>query len=621
MTGSQVVGRETEREVIEHWLNGERPASLLIDGEAGIGKSTLWSYAVEQAMERGDLVLLWRASIAEHSLAYAALNALLDQPIVTGILAQLADPRRRALQTALGRVAPASSPPEPSLVGMAVTDVFGALADSGPLVVAVDDVQWSDQASEAALAFAARRLRAERVGFVLARRSGGSGVGPRDTQAHGASAGRPRARRRPARAARGRTDVRGRARPTIARAARGGLSHRSSCASTTPVPATRSSAWRSAAPWWPVAPSLPEASRSRFRRRPGPSIRDHLAGLSRDARRGLVVVAMSPEPTLALIERVLGEAGARAIDEGFEKGVLALDGQRLVPAHPLYTSTAYADSPPGERRALRQALAAIAEDPVERALHLAAATDGSDVDIAGELSDAARVASARGAPGVAAALLDRAAQVVPSATDRARYLIGAAEAAVAAGDPDGAAATLRTVLSETPRGRLRAEALLALGEVVYVEQPNEALPLLVAALDQVQGDPILEATAHAYIASMADMDPVAGYGSAMAAVEVLERRGVQADPDQLACALLDRAFHLLLAGERVAADDIDRGLGLMTGSGTSFFVRRAQEVAERCLFHLGRLAEAIALDEAEHRRLTERGNSASFRRSFSRSRY
>ena len=40
MVGSQVVGREPERARIDTWLQSPTPTSLLIDGEAGIGKST-----------------------------------------------------------------------------------------------------------------------------------------------------------------------------------------------------------------------------------------------------------------------------------------------------------------------------------------------------------------------------------------------------------------------------------------------------------------------------------------------------------------------------------------------------------------------------------------------------
>src|SRR4029450_13314291 len=137
--------------------------------------------------------------------------------------------------------------------------------------------------------------------------------------------------------------------------------------------------------------------------------------------------------------------------------------------------------------------------------------------------------------------------------------------------------------------------------------PAEALPLLVSALDHTEGDPLMEATAHSYIAGMADMDPAQTKRSAERAAEILERPDVHPDPEHLACALLERAFHCLLRGEPAAADDLDRGLRLRSGTGTTFVARRSQEVAERCLFHYGRLAEARGLDEAEYRRLVDRG--------------
>jgi DNA-binding CsgD family transcriptional regulator len=604
----QIIGREAEREAIERWLDGERPASLLIDGEAGIGKSTLWSHAVERAIERGDRVLAWRASTAERELAFAALSALFDEPSIADVCEQLPDPRRKALQAAIGLIEPEPGPSDPSLVGMAVADTLRAMAGQQPLVVAIDDVQWSDGASEAALAFAMRRLRSEPVGLLLARRTGKS-----ERPAEGQTSSAPGGALVAALDRRVRIEV-----GPLSVGALGRLIHeRLGVAHPRPLlvrlhhacggnpflglEISRSLVARGAepAPGEPL-PVPPEA---------GPLVRDHLAGLSRDARRSLLVVAMSADPTLSLVERVLGEAGGRALDEAFQKGVLVIDGKRVRPVHPLFASTAYADAPPGERRALRQVLADIADDPVERAIHVAATVDGPDGSVADTLAAAARLASRRGAPGIAANLFERAAQAAPTDALRARCLIEAAEAAVAAGDPDRASAGLRAVLDEITEGRLRAEALLALGEIVYVEEPNEALALLVAALDHTEADPILEATAHSYIASMADMDPQAAYSSAMAAVDILEQPGVEPEPEpeHLACALLDRAFHWLLAGERVATDDIDRGLGLRTGAGSSFFVRRAQEVAERCLFHLGRLPEAIALDEAEHRRLTNRG--------------
>jgi DNA-binding CsgD family transcriptional regulator len=599
MTGALVVGREAEREAIERWLDAGRPSSLLIAGEAGIGKTTLWAHAVDWSRARGDRVLSWRASIAERGLAFAMLTALFDGPALGSVLASLADPRRHALETALARVEPGPRPPEPGLLGLAVADALRVLASDRPLVVAIDDVQWADTASVDALAFAARRLGTAPVGLVLARRTGpgeaeGSGfaladavdrrerieVGPLSVGAIG-------------RLIHVRLGV-AHPRPLLVR-----LHHACAGNPFLALEIGRTLQARRADP----APGEPFPVPAEA----GPLVRDHLATLSRDARRSVLIVAMSPDPTVGLVERVLGDQGGPAVDEAFEKGVLLADGPRLRSSHPLFASTAYADAPPGERRALRRALAGIADDPVERAVHLADTVDGRDRDVADALVTAGRIAAGRGAPGLAADLMARAATLTPAPDGRAHYLIDAADAAVAAGDPEQAAAMLRTVLDEVPGGRLRAQALLALGEIEYVEHPNEALPLLQAALDHTDGDTILEALVHSHIASMADMDPPAGRRSALAAVEILERAGVRSEPDQVACALLDRAFHWLLNGDRVAWEDIDRGIALMSGQGTTFVSRRAQEVAERCLWHLGRLGEAIALDEAEYRRLTERG--------------
>jgi len=598
MTGALVVGREAERKAIDAWLDADRPASLLIDGEAGIGKSTLWSYAVDRAAERGDRVLAWQASIAERELAFAALTELFDVPGVISLLDRVPDPRRRALETAIGRAGPEQHRPEPSLVGLAVADVLQILASERPVMVAIDDVQWTDPASEQALAFAARRVRTEPVGFLLARRTGAPESGAADLisaavdRREGIDVG-PLSVGALGRLIHERLGV-AHPRPLLVRL-------HDAC-SGNPFLALEISRSLQARGMEPALgepfPVPPQAE---------PAVRDHLAELSRDARRSVVIVAMSAAPTLALVERILGDGGGRAVDEACELGVLVADGGRLRPSHPLFASIAYADAPPGERRGLRRALAEIADDPVERAIHLAATVDGPDAGVAEALAAAGRIASGRGAPAIAADLLERSAHHAVGVEQRSLSLIEAADAAVAAGDPDRAATSLQAVLDAVPHGPRRAEALLALGEVVYLEDPNEALLLLVSALDHTDDDPLLEARVHSHIAGMADMDPGAARASALAAVEILERPGVEPGQDHLACALLDRAFHWLIVCEKVASDDIDRGIGLRTRTGDSFVSRRAQEVAHRCLFHLGRLSDAIALDRAEYRRLTDRG--------------
>jgi DNA-binding CsgD family transcriptional regulator len=607
MTGVQVIGREAERARVDRWLACDWPATLLIEGVAGIGKSTLWGYALERASAAGSRVLSWRASIAERDLAFAVLTALFDDAADVDVLGGLHPARRRALETALGRRDPDGEPPSPGLVGLAVADLLEVVANR-PVLVGVDDVQWADRASEEVLGFAARRLRAVPVGLVLARRTAGWSpdpaagpdsplavaverlerieVGPLSVGALG-------------RLLHERLDV-VHPRPLLVRMheACGGNSllaleiSRSLLARTVRL-----------VPGEPF-PVPPQA---------GPLVRDHLAALSRAARRAVVLVAMAPDPRLALVERVLGTGGDAAVDEACTAGILVADGGRLRAGHPLFTSTAYADTPPGERRQLRRALAGLSDDPVERAVHLAAIVDGPDVEAAAALAEAGRLAYARGAPAIAADLLDRAAEASGRDEDRAVMLTQAADAAAAAGDADRAEARLRSALALVPAGRQRAEALLALGDVVYIERPNEALPLLRSALSHTGGDPLLTATVHSYIAGLADMDLAAACRSAHAAVQILRRPDVIADPIHLACALLERALAMLLLGQPPDASDFEDGLRLLDeageagSTGRDWFPARAHAVADRCLNHLGRLQEARVRSEAEYRRRAARG--------------
>ena len=185
-------------------------------------------------------------------------------------------------------------------------------------------------------------------------------------------------------------------------------------------------------------------------------------------------------------------------------------------------------------------------------------------------------------------------------------LVQAGEAAAAAGDPARAEAGLRSALDLVPAGPTTARALLALGEIVYVTRPAEALPLLLAALDHTDGDPILEATAHSYIAGMADMDPHQANLSAERAALILERPDVRADPDHLACALLERAF-IALRGEPAAAEDLDRGLRPRTGAGPPLHRTPGPGGGRALLVPLRPTPRGARADEAEYRRLTDRG--------------
>src|ERR1051326_7645355 len=155
----EVVARERELASVAAFLDEPRasPGALLLEGEAGIGKSTLWLAAVELARERGLHVLSSRPAEAERALAYAGLGDLLEG-ILEETLPELLPPRRRALEIATLRDEATGDPVDRRAVAIAVRDVLQLLGEDAPVVVAVDDVQWLDASSAGALEFALRRL-------------------------------------------------------------------------------------------------------------------------------------------------------------------------------------------------------------------------------------------------------------------------------------------------------------------------------------------------------------------------------------------------------------------------------------------------------------------------------
>jgi AAA ATPase domain len=169
---SVLVGRETELAVLEEMLgSGLDARALVLVGEPGIGKTTLWTAASAAAGKRGWVVLSARPAAAEAEFSLAGLTDLLEG-IAADVVDALAGPQRRALEVALLREEPEGAPRGPRVLAAAVLGVLRGLAAAGPVLVAVDDVQWLDPPSSQALAFAARRLAGDDVRFLLARREG-----------------------------------------------------------------------------------------------------------------------------------------------------------------------------------------------------------------------------------------------------------------------------------------------------------------------------------------------------------------------------------------------------------------------------------------------------------------
>src|SRR3954451_3316924 len=160
-------GRQRECAVLDELVAAIRRGegrSLVVRGEAGIGKTPLLEHLVASASG----VTLGRAVgvESEMELAYASLHQLCA-PLLDR-LERLPPPQRQALEIVFGLSAGAA--PDRFVVGVAVLSLFSEAAEERPLLCVVDDAQWLDHASALTLAVVARRLLAEPVGIVFAAR-------------------------------------------------------------------------------------------------------------------------------------------------------------------------------------------------------------------------------------------------------------------------------------------------------------------------------------------------------------------------------------------------------------------------------------------------------------------
>ncbi len=480
----EIVGREEELAALRAFIGEaeERPAALVLEGEAGIGKSTLWLAGVEQARAAGFRVLSARPAEAERGLAHAGLGDLFDG-VLDDVLPALAPPRRRALEGALLLEEPASDRVDSRALGMAVRSSLQLLAAEERVLVAIDDVQWLDDASTRALAFALRRLGAGDVRLLLARRIGDGSrpagleqaleaervrrltVGPLSVGALHRflrdRLGRPFARQTLLR-----IHERSGGNPFFALELARVLD-----ADVDPIQPL------------PVPETLEELVRARISGLPG--IHPRRAGARLGDRHH---VAGSPASGPASRPDALEPAVASRVIER-ENGTIRF-------SHPLLSSVLYQDLGE-ERRIVHGRIARVVDDPLLHARHLALSRDTPDAGIAGVLDDAATLAADRGASWVAAELAEQALRLTPPdrRDDRRRRALAAARAHRAAGEWTHARAIATALLGDPEIGALRAECLILLAEL---ESTDRAVGLLEEALrggGRAPGAPVGRSTA------------------------------------------------------------------------------------------------------------------------------
>lgn len=441
------------------------PAALAIQGEAGAGKSTLWRAGLEAAAAAGHRLLRSEPSASETDLSFAGLADLLSG-VLPRVAEQIPAPQREALEIALLLRPAGDEPPTARAIALALLTALRACVSEGPVVVAVDDVQWLDEASLDALAFALRRVTSGPLSLLVAARTAATGdpltadAPPPSHDWHELLAAMPVAEvidlapldmwqvqnllPRTVSAAQARL---------VARQSRGN-------------------------PFWAkeIVASLDSAESQ-----VPPLARTLTARMSRslspDAAEALAVVAAAGRIVVAEALAVLDhlEDPAAALDAAVLAGVVVETGDRVAAAHPLIGDAAVESLPPGRRMQLYRRLAGAASGP-ERYAHFAALATGPGPDpaVAEALEAAADAAHARAANAAAAQFAAQAVAFTPASDAAAlvRRRIRAGELLFLAGKVEPSLEHVEAFDTE----RLTTEDL------------ERALPLLVDLTDLVHGD-------------------------------------------------------------------------------------------------------------------------------------
>ncbi|WP_328436412.1 AAA family ATPase [Streptomyces sp. NBC_00444] len=468
-----LVGREQELKLLRSFVDDTVRSGgvLLLSGEPGVGKSVLLDTAAKAAMSAGALVLRSDGVEFLTDMSFSALSHVLEP--LRQELDGLSPPYRDALMVALG-ISEGAAVDRLVVYGAAVA-LLRQAASTRPLLLVVDDLQWVDRASAAALAFVARRLTGSRVGFLAASRPGYEGffdrsglpelaVRPLDDRAAAGLVGM----RFPLLGARDMQSVLAQAQgnPLVLLELPGALSD----------PRRGSGGEFSAV--LPLSRRLQDLYASRVAELPAPTRRLLLLAALEGAGDLRVLRAVgSSEDTLTDLAPAERAQLVRIEDRGLG---------RLVFRHPLVRATIVWGSSSGQRLDAHHALAhALTDQPDRRAWHLAEATPDPDERVAALLEQTAHRVRRRGDAVGAFNALVRAADLTPGSADRSRRL---AEAAYVGSDVAGELRTAAELLVAARRAdpELRGSLQAAVaGSHVLLNRDgdvNTAFRLLVGAI-------------------------------------------------------------------------------------------------------------------------------------------
>ena len=471
-----LVGRGAEQAAIAALLDAARASrggSLVVRGVAGSGKSTLLADAVSTA---SDMRVLHTQGVeSESPLAFAALQRMLWP--LRRHLDQLPKPQASALGAALGE---AEGEGDRFLVFLGVLSLLADVAEEQPLLVCVDDAQWLDEASAAAVLFVARRLQAERIALVFTVRDGeASTFDSRDlpevnlsgisadaaeqllVKTSGVDAVDPAVRDRLFEATGGNP---------LALVELAGAVTAEQLAGAQPLPDEL-----------PLTGGVERAFGDRYRR------------LSESAQRLLLVAAADDSGQVAVVRAAAAQLGADdlALDEVERAGLIRVDADTVTMYHPLVRSAVYSAATSALRRAAHRALAdslGSIGDRERRAWHAAAAAEGADDAVADDLDAVASMAAGRGGHEAASSAWARSAELTVDPVRRASRFAAAAHAAFAAAQTGRARSLVEAALRDAVDPQIRADMELLRARVEWnTGSARVAHRILLRAAEDVVG--------------------------------------------------------------------------------------------------------------------------------------
>jgi DNA-binding CsgD family transcriptional regulator len=505
-----MLDRHEERAAIDRVLDAVREGfsdTLVLCGGHGTGKTMLLEYAIDSAADLRVSSVIGVES--EINLEFAALHQLLV-PCMP-LLSTLPAPQRDAMMIAFGLEA--GPPPDLFLVGLAALTLLSRAAEDQPRLCVIDDVHWLDHESAHVLGFVARRLHADRVGFIAA---------------VGESAAQQVFERLPAITVRGLPDVE--ARELLGSVVDGPLDAQVAArilADTHNNPlALMELGTEYTAEQLAGRASLPEPIPL------GQRLRDRFLGQVRDLPPDVQAFVLLAAADVTGERGRLWRAAARA---GIDADTVAADaacaleysGNWVRFRHPLVRSAVYHGATDPERRCAHAALSETASSEADLdqcAWHRAAAAITPDEELATELQHAAERACARGGYTAAAALLRRSAELTPGDGARAQREVALADVELRIGHAEQARELVRAALPRLTDDVARGLAKRRNGEIRFAEgNATEAAVILadasrgLASDARLSRDTILEALEAAIWAGPAETREIASAAQALPA--------------------------------------------------------------------------------------------------------